>query len=139
MEIRCKRCGTETLFRREARFEGFTKTGEDWVCTSCGHRRPVDGGARDGASGKKPAWLDAADADTPSVADLFGDAQPEPKPQVFSTADLPDRPQVFDERERRRSCGWCRHRVVNPFAQHCGLHEREVEATDLCDAFEPLN
>ncbi|NCC94306.1 MAG: hypothetical protein EOM10_13660, partial [Opitutae bacterium] len=58
------------------------------------------------------------------------------RPRVFTEQDQPARPVVFREEERRHSCGWCRHFVVNPFAQRCGLTNRHTEATDLCVRFE---
>ena len=54
---------------------------------------------------------------------------------IASVADKPAAVKVFADSERRRSCAWCRHFIVNPFCQRCGLSNREVEATDVCARF----
>ena len=59
------------------------------------------------------------------------------KPQIFTAADKPRELNIFSDDERRKCCAWCVHFVVNPFNQRCGRTNREVEATDLCLAFEP--
>ncbi len=43
---------------------------------------------------------------------------------------------IFDDIEAIHTCRRCAHYVVNPFTQRCGLHEKEVEATDVCDDFK---
>ena len=45
-------------------------------------------------------------------------------------------PDIFSACEKQRCCRYCKHYVVNPWTQRCGLHERNVEATDLCDDFD---
>ncbi len=108
-EIRCTACGRLALARREPIYEGLRKTGEQFVCTACGRRYP-------------------SRAATPFV-------RADDTPRLFTAADRPATPQVFDESERRRSCGWCAHFVVSPFGQRCGLVNRETEATDICERF----
>lgn len=135
MESRCPACRHDTLRRREPRFDGLKKLGEDWVCTACGHRWPVDTQSRT-ATPKRSRLFDEMSSETPSARDLLGDDGPDDRPRIFDVDDRPERPRIFDDDERRRSCGWCRHRVVNPFAQRCGLHGHEIEATDLCEDFE---
>ncbi len=109
LEIRCTQCGQVALARSEPVYDGLRKSGELFVCTACGHRYPN----RDA---------------TPFVAAAE-------RPRVFTEADKEDAPRVFDAAERRRSCGWCRHFVINPFAQRCGLANRPTDATDLCARF----
>ena len=104
-------CKSVTLARAEPVYEDFKKVSESFVCTSCGHRYP---------SADKTPFL-AADS----------------RPRVFSEADKPSSVRVFQPGERRRTCGWCRHFIVNPFHQRCGLRNREVEATDECLRFTP--
>ncbi len=95
------------MIRREPVYEEFKKTGERILCSACGHEFAPD------------------EPPTPPPA----------KPAIFGPDDLPLTPRVFDETERGRCCRYCRHYVVNPFRQWCGRHERETEATDLCDDF----
>ena len=109
MEIRCRACGRVTLARPEPVYEEFRKVAETFVCTACGHRYP---------SRNETPFLHA---DT--------------RPAVFSEADKPAVVRVFRSDEHRRSCAWCRHFIVNPFYQRCGLTNREVEATDVCVRF----
>jgi len=45
-------------------------------------------------------------------------------------------PDIFAEDEKGRNCRYCKHYVVNPFTQRCGLHGRTVEATDTCEDFQ---
>ena len=109
LEIRCRGCGRLCLARGEPVFEDFKKVSETFVCTGCGHRYPTR-------------------AETPFV-------QGDGRPKVFSETDRPAATRVFRDSERRRSCGWCRHFVVNPFNQRCGLTNRVMEATDVCLRF----
>ena len=110
MEIQCAGCGAVTLVRAEPVYDGFKKIGESYLCTACGRRY---------ASAEATPFIHAASA-----------------PRVFSEADRPQRPSVFDDDERQRCCGWCSHFVVNPFSQRCGLTNKETQATDLCVRFE---
>jgi hypothetical protein len=108
MAIVCSACGADTFIRREPVYEGFRKTGERLLCVSCGHEY-------------------ASDADVPyKTTD---------KPQVFTDADRSKVFRLFSSDEKGRNCRHCRHYVVNPFVQRCGLHQVEVQATDLCDDF----
>ncbi len=111
IEIQCAACGKLTLARAEPLYDGFKKTGEAFICTGCGARY-------------------ASAAETP-----FASAAPA-RPHIFSDADKPRPLSIFSDDERQRSCGWCRHFVVNPFSQRCGLSNKATEATDLCARFE---
>ena len=110
LEIVCSGCGAETLVRREPVYEGFTRKGERFVCVSCGHAYP----------------------DRAAVPFKARKA-----PSLFTEADRIARPQVFAADEKGRTCRHCRHYVVNPFTQRCGLHGKTVEATDTCGEFTP--
>jgi hypothetical protein len=57
------------------------------------------------------------------------------KTELFTEADRPEKVSVFNEDERQRCCAYCREMVLNPFGQRCGLSNRFVEATDLCEHF----
>lgn len=108
--IVCPACGDETLLKREPRYEGFKKVGETLSCLSCGH---------------------VFDSDEDIV---FKTAS---RPDVFGDEDRPRGIDVFRSDEKGRNCRHCRHYVVNPFTQRCGLHHRKVEATDVCADFDP--
>jgi hypothetical protein len=110
LEITCPACGKETLLRREPRYEGFKKVGDTLSCLACGHEF-------------------ASEEDVP-YRDRSG-------PAVFSEEDRSATVDVFAEDEKGRNCRHCRHYVVNPFTQRCGLHNRVVEATDSCPDFSP--
>ncbi len=109
-EIDCTACGQTALARREARYENFRKVGESIICTACGH------------------VFDPADAPRPRTESGV--------PRLFTEADKPDPVQLFAADELGRCCRHCRHFVVNPFTQRCGLHNRVTQATDLCFDFE---
>lgn len=109
-EIHCTSCGANALVRAEPVYDGFKKTGEAFVCTACGARY-------------------ASAEETPFI---HADA----RPRVFTDADKPRLPSIFSDDERQRCCGWCKHFVVNPFSQRCGLSNKETQATDLCVRFE---
>jgi hypothetical protein len=110
LEILCSACGADTLVRREPVYDGFKKTGEQFLCAACGHSY-------------------ASEADVPFKR--------ERNVAVFSEADRPDVVKVFREDERGGTCRVCKHYVKNPFVQRCGLHRKEVEATDTCPDFTP--
>ncbi len=110
MEIDCPTCRAVTLVRNEPVYDGFKKIGAAYVCTGCGLR------------------FASAD-ETPFV-------HSKQRPRVFHESDKPQALRVFDDDERQHSCGWCRHFVVNPFSQRCGLTNEETQATDLCVRFE---
>ncbi len=111
MEIKCRKCGTVAIARPEPVYEGFKKTATSYICTECGEVYPTE-------------------AETPFVS------KPD-RPALFSEEDKPEVISIFDDDERRRCCSWCRHFVVNPFSQRCGLTNRETDATDICPHFEP--
>jgi hypothetical protein len=108
-EIHCSACGEVTLVRAEPVYEGFKKTGEVFVCIACGKRYP-------------------SEAETPFVAH-------EKKPAVFTEADRPKSLSLFADHERQHCCAYCKQMVMNPFGQRCGLTNRFVEATDVCEQF----
>ncbi|NLL84390.1 MAG: hypothetical protein GX230_09150 [Lentisphaerae bacterium] len=110
-EINCTACGKTALARLEPLYEDFRKVGEEAICTACGHRY-------------------ASPEETPF-------AKASSRPRVFTDADKPREIKVFSDDERRKSCAWCAHFVINPFNQRCGLTNKEVEATDLCFNFAP--
>lgn len=108
VEIVCKACGEETLLRREPVYDGFKKVGEKLFCTSCGHEY----------------------SDETSI-----NFQEHRKPKVFDEDDTPRKLDIFNDDDKEKNCRHCAHYVVNPFTQRCGLHEKVVEATDLCFDF----
>ncbi len=108
MAILCAACNADTFIRREPVYEGFKKTGERLFCVSCGHE-----------------YTDEAEVPYRAMG----------RPQVFTDADRSQRVDLFQGDEKGRNCRHCRHYVVNPFVQRCGLHQIEVQATDLCGAF----
>ena len=110
MEIRCSGCGEVALVRAEPVYEHFRRTGEVYVCTACGKRYA-----------------------TAEEMVLVG---PPPKPQVFTDADREAALTMFDDDERQRCCGWCRHMILSPFGQRCGVTNRFTDATNLCESFE---
>jgi hypothetical protein len=109
IEIICSACGAEALLLRAPRFEGLRKTGEILTCAACGHEY-------------------ASEADVPFKA--------RPAVKVFTEADRSAPVKVFRAGEAERLCRHCVHYVVNPFMQWCGVHKKEVEATDTCDRFQ---
>ncbi|MDP6630631.1 MAG: hypothetical protein QGH42_13475 [Kiritimatiellia bacterium] len=108
IEILCTACGEDTLLKREPVYEGFTRAGEELSCASCGH-------------------VYASEAEVP-----FKEKR---TVEVFTDDDRPDTVDIFDDDEKQRVCRYCKHYVVNPFAQRCDRHVRFVEATDYCDDF----
>ncbi len=108
MAILCSACGADTFVRREPIYEGFSKTGETISCISCGH-------------------VFESEADVP-FKDVGG-------PKIFSEADRSKAVEIFSSDEKGRNCRHCCHYIVNPFVQRCGLHQMEVQASDLCDSF----
>lgn len=110
VEIICSKCGAETLLKREAVYEGFKKTGERLLCSSCGFEY----------AGEDAVPFKGKPAD----------------PEIFTAADLPEKVKVFNEGENRRICRYCANYIVNPFTQYCALHRKEVQATDTCSRFE---
>ena len=109
VEIRCKKCGADTLLRREAVYDGFVKTGERLFCSSC-------------------AYEYITEADVPFKIRSS-------EPQIFTEADRSAKVEVFDEGENRQLCRHCVNYVVNPFTQFCASHKKEVQATDSCEYF----
>jgi len=110
LEIICRECGADTLLKREAVYDGFTRTGEKLICSSCGYEY-------------------ASDAEVP-----FKKKREEPK--IFTEADRSAKVEVFDESENKRLCRYCASYIVNPFTQFCAVHKKEVQATDTCDQFQ---
>jgi len=110
-EIRCPNCGQETLLLREPVYEGFAKVGEQRKCSGCGQ-------------------IFATEDDVPYVS--------RKTTAVFTAKDRSAAVKVFEAHEADRLCRYCVHYTVNPFRQWCGLHRKEVEATDTCSRFERM-
>ncbi len=110
VEIICSNCGADTLLKREAVYDGFTKSGERLTCTACGFEY-------------------ASEADIPFKAR-------EAAPEIFTDADRSAKVEVFDDGENERLCRYCANYIVNPFTQFCSVHKKEVQATDSCEQFE---
>ena len=108
----CPTCQQECLFTREAVYDGFVKTGEAWTCSVCGAELVEES--------KEP------DGKTDPLAAFFGD---DDASEDFNLFDV--------EAETARSCRKCQHYVIHPFTQRCGLHDKEVAATDVCPDFTP--
>ena len=109
VEINCVACGQESLLKREPTYEGFKKVGERLTCFGCGHEY-------------------ASEAEVPFKEKRV--------PKVFEASDAPKAVKVFKKNEADRLCRYCKHYVVNPFLQRCGLRGKLVEATDTCERFE---
>jgi hypothetical protein len=109
IEIECAGCGGDALLIREPVYEGFQKTGEILKCSACGHTY-------------------ATEEEVP-----FKHRR---QVEVFTDEDRSPDPELFDEGEASGLCRYCANYVVNPFMQWCGLHRKEVQATDSCDRFE---
>jgi len=110
VEIICSVCGADTLLIRKPKYDGFTKVGETLTCSSCGHEYANEDEVP--FKGRKVV-------------------------EVFTDADRSAGVKVFDQGEANALCRYCIHYVVNPFMQWCGLHKKEVEATDTCLQFKP--
>lgn len=109
IEINCPACGREALLMRTPQYEGFTRVGETLSCALCGH-----------------VFSDEAEIPFKHRREV----------KVFNADDAPKKVKVFAAHEADRLCRHCVHYVVNPFMQWCGLHRKEVEATDTCRRFE---
>jgi len=109
VEIVCSACGADTLVKRVPKYDGFKKIGEIFVCASCGHEFEDED--------KVPFKTKA-------------------KPAVFDESDRSKKVEVFAGNEKARNCRYCCNYVVNPFTQRCSLHNKIVEATDICADFE---
>jgi len=110
MAMICPVCEADTFVRREPVYDGFKKTGEDIFCVSCGHKFDNE--------------------DEIPFKDISG-------PKVFSAEDRSKKVEIFRSDEKGRNCRHCDHYTVNPFIQRCGLHGKEVQATDICGGFTP--
>lgn len=110
----CPHCNQDALIKVEAVYDGFTKTGETRTCTSCGKEVEANVPASSASTEKKDP-----------LAALFGEELNDEAPDLFDV-----------EAETSRLCRKCRHYVLHPFKQVCGLHDREVQATDSCPQFE---
>lgn len=108
VEIQCPACGQDSLLLRKPHYEGFTRTGDDLSCASCGH--PF-----------------ASEAEVPFKG--------RPAVKVFTDADRSREVKVFNEHEADRLCRHCANYMVNPFTQWCTHHRKEVQATDTCAQF----
>lgn len=106
-EADCPTCRRVSLLLRKAKYDGFTKVGEETTCATCGHV--------------------FAETEVPM-------ATPK-KPSIFGDDDQPKKIELFKTGEVEKLCRHCLHYTVNPFRQWCALHRRDVEATDTCNKF----
>lgn len=107
----CPHCQKETLFTVEPVYDGFRKVAERKTCSACG--KTLDGDSPPASSSK-----------------------PDPLAALFGDDATPEKLNLFDvEEETGRLCRKCKHYVLHPFTQRCGLHDMEVQATDSCPQF----
>lgn len=110
VEIICRNCGADTLLKREAIYDGFTKTGERLTCSSCSFE-----------------YMDETDVPFKAKKD---------EPVIFTEADRSAKIEVFDDAEAQQLCRYCSNYIINPFTQFCSIHKKEVQATDTCGQFQ---
>ena len=111
VEIICRNCGADTLLKRDAVYDGFSKVGEQLSCSSCGFEYSSED--------EVPFKLKKAE------------------PIIFTEADRSAKIELFDEAENKRLCRYCANYIVNPFTQFCSARKKEVQATDSCNRFKP--
>ena len=111
-EIICTHCGAEAFLKREPVYQGLKKTGEELSCSACG-------------------FVFDSEASVPFKALVS-------VPKIFTEADRSEKVQIFNEVENRSLCRYCENYVVNPFMQFCSHHKKEVQATDSCCKFLPV-
>ena len=133
VEIVCSECGEETLLKRETLYDGFKKVGEKLTCSACSHEY-ADESDVPFKEKKKSSIFD--DDDSPKSYNIFSDEDKTSAPDIFSEEDKSKKVDIFKGEEKGRNCRHCVNYIINPFTQKCGLHLREVQATDLCDDFE---
>ena len=109
VEIVCRNCGADTLLNREAIYEGFSKSGEKLICSTCGFEY-------------------ASEEEVPFKSKKVD-------PVIFTEADQTAKVEVFDEEENKSICRYCANYIINPFTQFCAIHKKEVQATDTCGQF----
>ena len=109
VEIICRNCGADTLLNREAIYEGFSKSGEKLICSTCGFEY-------------------ASEEEVPFKSKKVD-------PVIFTEADQTAKVEVFDEEENKSICRYCANYIINPFTQFCAIHKKEVQATDTCGQF----
>jgi DNA-directed RNA polymerase subunit RPC12/RpoP len=110
-KITCPHCGEEAFLLRKSRYDGFKRVGETLSCSECGREIEAEEEPPAAAAARKLPALFSEEDRTPAV-DLFS-----------------------NDADRGRLCRHCRHYVLNPWRQWCGLHRRDVEATDTCARF----
>ena len=110
VEIICRNCGADTLLNREAVYDGFAKSGEKLICSTCGFEY-------------------ASETEVP-----FKSKKASPK--IFTEADRSAKVEIFDEGKNKRICRYCANYIVNPFTQFCAIRKKEVQSTDTCERFE---
>lgn len=108
LEILCLVCGADTIIVRQPIYDGFKRIGDTFKCAACGHEY-------------------ASEEQVPFKL--------KKRPGVFDESDESRKVSVFHESEKGATCRFCRHYVVNPFTQRCGLSFSPVEATDSCERF----
>ena len=109
-KIICPACGSETFLKREPVFDGLKRVGEKLLCAFCGYQ-----------------FRSEAEVQYKSQKKL----------SIFDESDKPRQPDVLKDEREIKNCRRCKHYVIHRFAQRCGLTNKEVSATDLCEKFEP--
>ncbi len=119
--VRCPRCGENTVVKSRPRMDGWRKTGEVLVCLFCGGElgRPGDAAEEEVAAGKKAAGRFAA---------LLGEGA-----ETAPAADL------TPDEEGRRFCRNCVNFIEHPFKTLCGLDGSAADPMGECPKFEKKN
>lgn len=115
----CKACSQESIVKQRPRMEGFTHTGDDFVCALCGH------------------VLASADTDEQEPSDTGSQEARKKLLNVLGDAEEsgPDMLGQFSD-EERHFCRDCRHFIQHPFQTRCGLHDTPVGPMSDCPSYE---
>ena len=118
-EIKCKFCGANSFLVKKTIMEGWTKTGEVLICSSCSkviHKILID---------EKQSESITKENINKTSLDKFSN---------FLGGEKIKRPVIKEE--EKHFCRDCKHYISHPFLDRCSLRQVEVNPMDDCELFE---
>ena len=120
-EITCEFCGANSFLVKKAIMDGWIKTGEALLCSSCSnviHKITEDE--------KLPDNEKDEDREKKILDDFSG----------FLGAEDLKRPAIIFEEDEKHFCRDCKHYAPHPFLDRCSLHLMKVNPMDDCKSFK---
>ena len=119
-EIICKHCGANSFLVKKTIMDGWTKTGEVLICSSCS--KVIQDISENNKQLENEKTKREKKASLEKLSGFLGTEQIK-------------KPIIKSEDHEKHFCRDCKHYISHPFLDRCSLHKKEVNPMDDCESF----